>query len=438
MKARFLLQLPLLLVIAFSSRGADPKQLTREFLDQRLPDLQTLYTHLHQNPELSFMETNTAARLAAEWRKSGFEVTEKVGGFGVVAVLKNGGGPTVLLRTDLDALPVKEQTGLPYASAVEQKTSTGEIVPVMHACGHDMHMTAVTGAAAFLANHTNLWSGTLVVIGQPAEEKGGGAKAMLQDGLFHRFPKPDFCLALHVNSKLPAGTLGYVPGFALANVDSVDITLRGVGGHGAYPHYSKDPVVLAAETVLALQTLISREKSPLDPGVLTVGSIHGGSKHNIIPDEVKLQLTLRSYSDAVRTNLISGIRRVVRGLGMAAGLPEDKMPEVKIDENEYTPTMYNDPELTGKWANVLREWLEPSAIVKEEPQMGGEDFGRYGRTEDKIPICMLWLGSVPDARVRRGEFPPIHSATYYPDPEPTIRAGVTALAAGALEVFKRP
>ena len=419
-----------------TARSAELREALNQSLAKDLSHLQELYTHLHSNPELSHLEEKTAARVAMELREVGYEVTEKVGGHGVVGVLKNGDGPVVLVRTDLDALPVKEQTGLSYASTQTQKDITGETVPVMHACGHDMHMTSVIGAARFLATHKSLFKGTVVVIGQPAEERGAGARAMLKDGLFTRFPKPDYCLALHVDSDLEAGRIAYVPGFILANVDMVDITIRGVGGHGAYPHTAKDPVVLAAQTVLALQTLISREKPAGDPAVLTVGSIHGGTKHNIIPDEVRLQLTLRSYSDSVRTNMIAGLYRVTRGIALAAGLPEDRMPIIDVKEEEYTPATYNNPELTQRWVSTLEPILGKENLVRDEPQMGGEDFGMYGRTEDKIPICMLWLGSVPAKIMRDSKAPPsIHSPFYYPDPEPTIKTGVTVLVAGVLDLL---
>jgi amidohydrolase len=426
------------IVFVGSSLGAVPDTI-RVALEQDLPRLQGLYHELHQNPELSLLEEKTAARVANELRQAGFEVSDHVGGFGVVGVLKNGPGPVVLVRTDLDALPVKEQTGLPYASERKQVNTSGQEVSVMHACGHDMHMTVFTGAATFLARHTNLFSGTLVFIGQPAEERGMGARAMLKDGLFERFPKPQYCLALHVNSDLQAGKVAYVPGYILANVDMVDVTIPGVGGHGAYPHLAKDPVVLAAETVLAFQTLISREKAASEPAVLTVGSIHGGTKHNIIPDEVKLQLTLRSYSDTVRSNLLAGVERVTRNLALAAGMPPDKMPTVKVLEEEFTPATYNDPELTKRWATVLRQWLGPDQVTEERPQMGGEDFSLYGRTEDKIPICLLWLGAVPETRLHSGSKPPsIHSPFFYPDPEPTIKTGITAIVAGVLDLLKKP
>jgi amidohydrolase len=415
----------------------DPKKRLETHLAADLPKLQELYTHLHRNPELSFLEEQTAQTVARELKSAGFEVTEKVGFHGVVGVLKNGNGPVVLLRTDLDALPVKEQTGLPYASTKKQVNTSGEEVPVMHACGHDLHMSALIGAARFLARHKDLFSGTVVVIGQSAEERGSGARAMLKAGLFQRFPKPDYCLALHVHSNLEVGKVGYVPGYMMANVDMVDVTIRGVGGHGAYPHLAKDPVVLASETIVALQTLISREKKAGDPGVLTVGSIHGGTKHNIIPDEVKLQLTLRSYSDAVRSNMIAGIKRITRGLAIAAGLPEDRMPIVTVLDDEFTPATYNDPRLTERWVGVLEGWLSQNALVRDEPQMGGEDFSEYGRTADKIPICMLWLGSVPPQRMKEGKVPSIHSPFYHPDPEGSLRTGVTALSAAVLDLLKK-
>ena len=427
-----------LVLTLLSTPAAEIKSSVNETLTSDLGYLRDLYTHLHAHPELSHLEEKTAARFASELRAAGYEVTEKVGGHGVVGVLKSGPGPTVLLRTDLDALPVKEQTGLAYASSQTQKDITGDVVPVMHACGHDMHITSVLGAARLLAKQTNLFSGTLVIIGQPAEERGAGARAMLKEGLFTRFPKPDYCLALHVDSDLVAGKIAYVPGFILANVDMVDITIRGIGGHGAYPHTAKDPIVLAAQTILALQTVVSREKPAGDPGVLTVGAIHGGTKHNIIPDEVKLQLTLRSYSDSVRTNMLAALNRVTRGIALAAGIPEDRMPIVHIKQEEYTPATYNNPELTQRWISTLESWLGKENLVRDEPQMGGEDFGMYGRTEEKIPICMIWLGSVPAEKMRAGQTPPpIHSPFYYPDPEPTIKTGVTTLVAGVLDLLKK-
>jgi hippurate hydrolase len=285
------------------------------------------------------------------------------------------------------------------------------------------------------------WKGTLIMIGQPAEEKGAGARAMLKDGLFTRFPKPDYCLALHVKADLPAGSIGSVEGYAFGNVDSVDITIRGVGGHGAWPHQTRDPIVLAAETVLALQTIVSREIPPGEPAVVTVGSIHGGTKHNIIPDEVKLQLTLRSYTDEVRQQTLAAIQRITRGLAAAAGIPEDRLPIVTV-KDEFTPATYNDPALTRRVAVALKDWLGDGNVIPAKPVMGGEDFSEYGRTNDKIPICMFWLGAITAESVRESlragkSLPSLHSSQFAPDPEPTIKTGVTAMTAAVLELMEK-
>src|SRR6266568_1363262 len=351
-----------------SARGGSvepERELVQERVNQEYPSLFALYKELHTHPELSFQEEDTSARVGNELRKAGYEVATGVGKHGVVGVLRNGSGPTVLVRTDMDALPVKEQTGLPYASSAMAKDENGKDVPVMHACGHDMNMTCVLGAARVLAQLKDHWGGTLVVIGQPAEERGGGARAMLADGLFTRFPRPDFCLALHDDAELPAGTVGYTPGYALANVDSVDITIHGIGGHGAYTHKTKDPVVLAAQIILALQTIVSREIQPGEPAVVTVGSIHGGTKHNIIPDEVRLQLTVRSYTDEVRRQTIEAIKRIVRGQAMAAGIPEDRMPEVKLGD-DFVAATYNNPEVTGRITSVFKTWFGESNVVQKK------------------------------------------------------------------------
>src|SRR3989440_899766 len=297
-----------------------------------------VYKQFHAHPELSLQEQKTSERLADELEKLGFNVTRRVGGYGVVGVLKNGAGPTVLIRTDMDALPVTEQTGAAYASSVKVPDEKGNTVGVMHACGHDMHMTVLLGTARLLGELKEKWHGTVVMIGQPAEEKVQGAAKMLRDGLFTRFPKPNYCLALHCAADLPAGTVGVTEGYALANVNSIDIVIRGVSGHGAWPHKTKDPVVLAAQTVLALQTIVSRETDPTQPAVVTVGSIHGGAKHNIIPDEVRLQLTLRSYSEEVRQHTIEAIKRITHGLAEAAGIPEDRQPLVTIADESASAT----------------------------------------------------------------------------------------------------
>lgn len=402
--------------------------------------LDALYKDLHGKPELSLMEERTASVVARELRTAGFDVTERVGGYGVVGVLKNGSGPTLLIRTDLDALPVLEETGLPYASTTRVQDLSGREVPTMHACGHDIHMTVLAGTARTLASLKDQWAGTLVLIGQPAEERGIGARAMLSAGLYQKFPRPDFALALHDSATLPTGTVGTIEGFMMANVDSVDITIRGVGGHGAYPHATKDPVVLAARIVLALQTIVSRETRPIDPAVVTVGSIHGGTKHNIIPDEVKLQLTLRSYSDAVRRHTLDAITRICRGEAIAAGIPEDRMPIITTAEDEFTPATYNDPTLTRRVRGALTAWLGADRVKTIDPEMGGEDFSQFGRTPEKIPLCMFRLGAVAPEKVAESErtgvpLPSLHSSKFAPVPEPTIKTGVTAMTAAALELL---
>ncbi len=410
-------------------------------IDRDYAYLDQLYKHLHTNPELSFKEEKTAARIAEELKSCGFTVTTNVGGHGVVGVLQNGAGPTLMMRTDLDALPITETTGLDYASKVRTIDDQGNEVGAMHACGHDVHMSVFVGTARLLSGFKDRWQGTLVMIGQPAEERGGGAKAMITDGLFTKFPRPDFCIALHVNATLPTGTVGYCKGFALANVDAVDVTVYGVGGHGAYPHTAKDPVVLAAQIILALQTIVSREIKPIEPAVVTVGSIHGGSKHNIIPDAVHLQLTLRSYSDDVRNQTIAAIKRITRGMALAAGVPEDRLPTVTLHEDEFTPVVYNDPDLTDRLAAIFRTTLGPAKVFETEPVMGGEDFGRYGREEPKIPISIFWLGVVAPEKYTKSQqtgepLPSLHSSQFAPLPEPTIKTGIKAMTAAALQLLR--
>ncbi|MFK8049424.1 MAG: amidohydrolase [Halioglobus sp.] len=399
----------------------------------------TLYQDLHAHPELSFQEKNTAARIASELESAGFAVTRNIGGHGVVGLLKNGPGPTIMLRTDLDGLPVKELTGLAYASQAQAIEQTGQEVSVMHACGHDIHMTTFIGTARALAADKDQWSGTLMMVAQPAEERGAGARAMLEDGLFERFPRPDFNLALHVSAEYPAGTVKYVPGWAMANVDSVDISVRGIGGHGAYPHTTRDPIVLASSIVMNLQTLISRELNPAKPAVITVGSIHGGSKHNVISDRVDLQLTVRSYSDEVRDALLDGIRRVAVSQARALGFPEDKLPIVTVRE-EYTPAVFNNPELTARLADVFRGEFGADKVSLGTASMGGEDFARYSRVEPAIPSVLFWLGAVKqssyDAAQNGGPaLPSLHSAYFAPDPVPTIKAGVAAMTSAAMDLL---
>jgi amidohydrolase len=406
-------------------------------LDSILPDLETFYIDLHKTPELSNHEGKTAAKLAARLTALGYEVTTGVGGNGVVALLRNGKGPTVFLRTDMDALPVEERTGLPYASTVTEKDDAGNTVPVMHACGHDIHMASFIGAATLLARAKDRWRGTLFLIGQPAEEKGSGAAAMLKDGLFTRFPKPDFAIALHDRASSPSGKVVATPGWVFANVDSVDVTIFGRGGHGAHPQTTVDPIVIAARTVVALQTLVSRENDPFDPAVVTVGSIHGGLKHNIIPDEVKLQITVRSFKEDVRKRLLDGIARIAKAEALAGGATKE--PAVVVVES--TPSTYNDPALTKRLTAVFVRTFGADNVSEGQPVMGGEDFSEYGRAG--VPACQFEIGAVEPgkfaAAAKNGtQLPSLHSSLFAPDPRATIRVGVSALTVGALDLLGKP
>jgi amidohydrolase len=401
------------------------------------PDLEKLYIDLHQTPELSRQEFKSSAKLAERFRRLGYEVTEKVGGTGVVSVLRNGKGPTVLIREDMDALPVEERTGLPYASKVTATDENGNTVPVMHACGHDVHMTSLVGVGTLLMQSKGRWRGTVVLVAQPAEERGGGAIGMIRDGLFTRFPKPDFAISLHDSAKLPAGKVAWVSGYACANVDSVDITIYGRGGHGAYPHTTIDPIVIAARTVVALQTLVARENDPLDPAVITVGSFHGGTKHNIIPDEAKLQLTVRSYKDEVRKRLLSGIERIARAEAAAAGAVKE--PSVRVSDG--TPAMFNDPALTQRIAGAFAKAFGKDNVVAEQPVMGGEDFSEFGRAG--IPSLQFSLGAVEPAKYEASQkngtpLPSLHSSEWAPNRETTLKMGTASLTVAAWELLGKP
>jgi amidohydrolase len=414
--------------------SADPSLAPLESL---YPDLEKLYLDLHQTPELSQHEEKTSAKMAGRLKSLGYEVTTGVGGYGVVAILKNGRGPTVLMREDMDALPVQERTGLTYASKVTTKDDSGATVAVMHACGHDIHMTSLVGAAALLAKAKDRWRGTLVLIAQPAEEKGSGAEAMIKDGLFKRFPRPDFAIGFHDSAILPAGKVSLLAGYANANVDSVDLTIYGRGGHGAYPQATVDPVVIAARTVLALQTIVSRETKPTDPAVVTVGSIHGGTKHNIIPDEVKLQITVRSYKDEVRKHVLAAIDRIAKAEAAAAGAP--KPPKMEVSEG--TNAVYNDPALTKRVSATLAKVFGPSNVVEAEPVMGGEDFAEFGRAG--IPSLQFNVGAVNPARYESAlktgaPLPSLHSSEFAPDREPTLKTGIASLTVAALELLGKP
>jgi hippurate hydrolase len=396
--------------------------------------LEALYKHLHSHPELSLDEEQTAARLARELKDAGFQVTPKVGGHGVVSVLKNGDGPTVLVRADMDALPITEKTGLPYASKERARDREGNDVGVMHACGHDANVTCLVGTARVLASMKDRWSGTLVFIGQPAEEIGAGARLMLEAGLFKKFPKPDVAFALHCDARYPTGHVNYREGQLQANVDSVDVIVKGKGGHGAAPHTTVDPVVLAARVVLDLQTIVSREKDPLQPAVITVGSIHGGSKHNIIPNEVKLQLTVRTLTDESRKQTLEAIERVVKAAAKGAEAPE---PEVKVHTGEFTPALENDAGLTRKTVALFREALGAERVHERPMSLGGEDFSQFVRAG--VPGFYFFLGSAPPeavAEARRGgrPLPLTHSDSYYPVPESTIKTGVLTMSLAVLNI----
>ena len=411
-------------------------------VEKQMPSLMAIYKDLHANPELSFMEVRSAGILATEARKLGFKVTEKVGGTGIVAVMENGPGPVVMVRADMDCLPVTEQTGLPGASKIRVTTKEGVETGVMHACGHDTHMTAWVGVARLMAANKAKWSGTLVMIGQPAEERGAGARMMLADGLYTRFPKPQYALAFHDAAQFPAGKIGYTPGYALANVDSVDISVKGVGGHGAYPQTTKDPIVLASRIVGALQTLVSREISPLDSAVVTVGSFHAGAKHNIISDEAKLQLTVRSYSDEVRDHLLDGIARIAKGEAIAAGMPDDKMPVVTVQKDEYTPATFNTPEFTEEMAAYLKTSFGNDRVVQMPPVMGGEDFSRFWREDKSIKSLIVWVGGVPqaeyDAAKKEGRtLPSLHSPFWAPDAPAVISTATEALTAMTMKLMAK-
>lgn len=416
-------------------------------IDRDIASMLSTYKMLHAAPELSHREEKTSLFFAGELRKLGYTVTERLGkfdnpdwtGYGVVALMANGTGPTVLVRTELDALPVEEKTGVPYASKVRVKNDAGVEVAVMHACGHDIHMTSLLATAKILSELKSQWQGTLILLGQPSEESGDGARAMLKDNLYTRFPRPDFAIALHDKPELETGKIGYTPGYAMASATSIDIKMRGVGGHGSAPETTKDPVVAAAQFVLALQTIVSRENSPLDPAVVTVGSIHGGTRYNIIPDEVDLQLTVRTYKEDVRQKILASIERMVKGAAMAAGIPEDRAPIVKVSEG--TTSTYNDPKLLERLTPALQRALGNENVVQMPPMMASEDFG-YLSLDQKIPATIIWLGASDPLKVKQhretgAALPGLHSALFAPVPEPTLRTGVKATTAAVMELMKK-
>jgi len=425
------------------------EQTPQSLADAELPSLLTMYKDLHSHPELSTKEERSAGIVAKELRAAGCDVTENFGKYdnsdwkcyGVVGVMKNGAGPTVLVRTDLDALPVHEETGLPYASTVTTKTEDGKEVPVMHACGHDAHMAMFIGVARALAKLKDRWRGTIIFVGQPAEETGNGARALLHAGLYEKFGKPEFALGFHDKADLQTGHIGVTEGYTYANVDSVDVTVRGVGGHGAYPHKTKDPVVLAAEMINAWQTIASRENNPLDPIVVTVGSIHGGTKHNIIPDEVKMQLTVRTYKSDTRERVLAAIDQIAKGCAMAAGIPSERAPIVSVSRDLFCPATYNNPELTKRLIAVWKKSLGNDNVEIVDPTMGGEDFSEYSLPDHSIPAVDFHVGAVAPAKIAEfkqagKELPTLHSSKFAPVPEPTIRIGIIGMTAAVLDLMK--
>lgn len=403
--------------------------------------LGALFTHFHQHPELSFLETETAKRMAAELKKAGAEVHTGVGGTGVVGVMRNGAGPTLLLRADMDGLPLPEKSGLAYASKVSQTGQDGKVYPVMHACGHDTHITAMVGTARRLAAMKDRWKGTVLFIVQPAEERVGGAKAMLADGLYSRFPKPDYAVAFHVASALAAGKISASEGLQYSSADSIDIMVPGIGAHGASAHKGKDPVYIASQIVVALQSIASREIGPLEPGVVTVGSFHSGTKHNIISDRADLQVTVRANNEATRAQIVAAVDRIAKGVARTHGMPEDKLPQVKVSEG--TPTTINDGVLARRMNAALARDLGPNVVVPFVQQdMGAEDFAYFVDPKLGVPGYYFAVGGTPqaafDAEKAGGPaVPSHHSPLFKIAPEPAITLGTEAMVMATLELLKR-
>jgi len=417
------------------------KKSLNESIKKDLPYLKNLYLNIHKNPEISLMEKETSEKLAVELEKIGFEVTRKFGGYGIVGVYKNGNGPTILYRTDMDALPMEEKTGLPYASKIITKNYDGSDVGTMHSCGHDMHMTVWTGTARAMIERKNEWEGTLIMLGQPAEEIGRGASMMLNEGLFEKYPIPDYGIALHSSPIIPSGKVGFGKGYTMANTESIDIKVRGQGAHGASPHMSIDPVVTASIIIMELQTIVSRNINPIDDAVITVGSIKGGTKHNIIPDEVNLQLTIRTYKQEVRELIHKRIKEICNGVASSMGLDKSRWPEIIIPEG-YTPANFNDSDLVDLMMSSSKEIIGNDNVIVAEPQMVGEDFARFGNTKEKIPTVLYWLGTVPDERMKKykdGNYalPALHSPFYYPEIEKSITTGIKVNTQSMIKIFSK-
>ncbi len=402
-------------------------------------EVRNIYVDLHKNPELSLMEFETSKKMAAALRELGFEVTTGIGGNGVVGLFRNGSGKTIMLRTDMDALPVEEKTGLPYASTVVMKDASGNESPVMHACGHDMHMSVWIGTLKTLVDLKDEWKGTIMAVSQPAEEVSNGAQSMINDGLFKKFPVPDYALCYHVSAELPVGTVGYLPGPIFAGVKSAEITVYGSGGHGAMPHTTIDPIVIAARIILDIQTIVSREINPVKPAVVTVGAIHGGTRNNVIPDEVKMLLTIRFFEDDVFETIKESLINITRGAAIAAGLPDEKMPLIIFDKSDNQP-VDNNPEIVMKTVSSMKNILGDNNLIRVEPATVAEDFGKYGLTDENIPIALFWLGGVNkelySQHVEKGTFlPPLHNASFAPDFYPAFRTGVTAMSRTIIDLI---
>lgn len=400
--------------------------------------LENFYKQMHQNPELSFYEEQTSERLAKELASLNIKVTKNIGGYGIVGVLSNGDGPVIMLRTDMDALPVEEKTGLSYASKARAVNKDGKEVGVMHACGHDVHMTVFLGTARLLASTKDKWKGTIVFVGQPAEERIAGAENMIKDGLFEKFPRPNYALALHTHPTLQAGKVGYCEGYSWAGDEMLDLIVKGISGHGASPHTAIDPILISSHIILALQAIVSREINPVEPAVITVGSIHGGITHNIIPKEVILSLTIRSYSAEVTKHILASIKLKAENIARSFGVPENLLPEMIIKES--TPAIYNDPALTNKLKESFINILGGNNVEKLAPEIISEDFALYGLVEPKIPICIFRLGTIDNKILNQFEnkpelLPKLHSDKFAPAVEPTIKTGVKAMTRAVIDLL---
>lgn len=423
----------LLVLVVSSAFVMGPPVIDRKTIKEDMPFLLEFYKTRHKSPEVSLQEKETSKALAAELRKAGFTVTENFGGYGIVGVYKNGNGPTILYRTDMDGLPINEKTGLPYQSQLKAMLN-GEEVGTMHACGHDIHMTTWLGTARAMVSMKDKWRGTLLLIGQPAEEIGEGAKLMLNAGLYEKFGVPTYGIGLHSSPTLPAGKVGIGKGYVMASSQSVDINVYGVGSHGASPQKSIDPLVVSSMLVMELQTIVSRNLDPIESAVVTVGAIKGGTVHNIIPDKVTLKLTIRTFKAEVLEMVNKRIKEIAKGMGIAAGLPEDKLPEVVI--KGAGPANYNNPAMAARVVESAVSVIGKENVIDEEPPvMLSEDFSYYGQTVHKVPTVFYWLGTVPDARMKSGDLPGLHSPYYYPQPEISIETGVGVTSQALLDLF---